>query len=164
MAPHRPFICTHGQLGDLARPTHRPERLHFPRQRPVASLIATILLMSCGASVDLVPRGPRGQGGPPIVQVSTFPPPATIEVIPLRRHPDCFWQDGRWEPGDPRGQGGSTWVWKPGSWVRPPADCYYAPPETAVENSGSGTHLLYVPGAYYVPDSGQPCPAPPPCE
>jgi hypothetical protein len=122
-----------------------PHRL----RKPAASLIATILLLNCGGAVDLVPRGPRGRGGPPIAQVGTLPPPAKVEVVPLRRHPDCFWQDGFWEVGDPRAQGSNAWSWKPGSWVRTPPGCRYAPPQTAVENTGNGTHLLYIPGAYY---------------
>jgi hypothetical protein len=123
-----------------------------------------MLLMSCGGAVELVPRGSHGKGGPAPIEVSSLPKAARVEVIPLRRDSTCFWQDGHWDTRGEKGRAVGTWFWKPGSWVHTLQNCRYAPPQTTIENTVSGTRLLYTPGAYYATGSGQLCPPPPPCE
>lgn len=130
------------------------------RLRASQALFAlAVLIWGCQKANVLVPRGPhRIDQEPGPVRVRSPPPPANIEVLPLRRNPSCFYLDGHHEP---RGGG---WVWQQGAWILPPAHCAYAPPRTSYEQIAGGTTLVYRAGAWHPKKlGGQPCDAPKSC-
>jgi len=122
---------------------------HAPRRGSIFSLFAfalcaSLLSSSCGSKTGLVTRGPHlvdKEEAPH--KVLHRPPPAEIEVMPLRRNKNCFYLDGYHEPK------GSAWSWVHGSWILPPVDCYYAPPQTLYEDLDVGTTLVHRKGVWH---------------
>ena len=76
------------------------------------------------------------------------PPPAQVEVIPLRRREECLWRDGYW------GWKGAGWRWTDGAWVIPPEACSYARPETRWVKENSSAKLLYF-APEWLPDEAE---------
>lgn len=125
-------------------------------------LMPAVGTLSCGTKSVLVPRGPHQPRleKPPHV-VRTPPPPAKIEVLPLRRNNECLYQDGYHYPEE------QSWAWKKGAWVLPPKGCYYAPARTSYEKVRRGTALVYREGVWLprrkggsICDDATPCPDP----
>lgn len=110
------------------------------------------MLGACGGGTPLVESGPPGErdGG---TRVHRMPPPAKVEVIPLRRSPTCEWLDGYWD------YRGGDWRWVKGAWIEPPKDCHYSPPSTRFEQSSGGSVPIYRPGAFYPDEPGGKCEA-----
>jgi hypothetical protein len=102
--------------------------------------------VSCGPTTDVVletPEGtPRTAKG---VRVPFPPPPAEIEVIPLRRRDECFWRDGFWQWSQ------TGWSWRPGAWELPPVGCTYTRPTTRWVKDAGTLKLLYF-GAEWQPE------------
>lgn len=117
------------------------------------------LLGACSSGTGIVRTGPHLPGKEPKpIRVSEPPPPVQIEAIPLRRNEDCFYRDGAWE------NDGSGWRWRKGEWILPPADCYYAPPQTSYEEFDVGTALVHRPGVWHPRGKdGKRCPKAKPC-
>lgn len=111
-------------------------------------------LFTCGACSAPLPLAPTGD--PPTDDVGFMtveypPPPAQVEVIVERPGPPCVWVDGhhRWE--------GRRWAWKPGAWVIPPSNCYYARARMAwTATSDSAGVLYYAPPQWYPVDPDDP--------
>jgi hypothetical protein len=140
----------------MAGASHRYRPKRGPQVLWYLTLGAALWFGGCHGSVPLVPVGPPPSAPIPGLEVDTFPPPAKVEVIPLRRQSECYWQDGYWD-ARPRLFGSSEWNWRPGSWVLVPKGCYYAPPRTEVERSSTRHRLLYTRGAYYPYDPKVTC-------
>jgi len=103
-----------------------------------------LVLLGCGSSAIVVPRGPhRPQAEPAPVQVAQAPPSAKLEVVPLRRNPSCHYLDGHYHPV------GNNWAWEKGEWVLVQSGCYYAPPTTSYERIEGGTTLVFRAGAWH---------------
>lgn len=122
-----------------------------------------LVLVGCGASTPVVPKGPH----PPHIQeflpVAYPPPPAQVEEIPNGvKNPSCAWEDGHytWE--------GRRWEWQAGRWVVPAPGCYYAPPVVAWSKAGE-ERLYFTPPRWYktdaaeLPENKAGCPEPPAC-
>lgn len=105
-----------------------------------------------------MPLGPHPSDAEGHVRVAYPPPPARIEVIPLRRRDACLWLDGYWDAR------GNEWQWVKGTWVQAAPRCYYARPSTRFESTPAGTALVYQPGAWYLKKGNdQRCEPPPLC-
>lgn len=116
----------------------------------LASLLA---LGACGGKTPLVEEGPPGQPRDGGTRVHRMPPPAKVEVIPLRRSPTCVWLDGYWD------YRGGDWRWVKGAWIEPPEDCHYTPPSTRFEQSSGGSIPIYRRGEFYPDEPGGKCEA-----
>ncbi len=113
---------------------------------------------ACGSSTTLVPESPVGAARKsPGSRVPYPPPPAKVEVIPLRRRDECLWRDGFWVFK------GASWRWTPGAWVIPPLDCTYARSETRWEKNGGTTKLLFFPPEWQPEEPGGKCEEPKSC-
>lgn len=124
----------------------------------VAVLATALLAPSCGGTTPTVRLGARPKNASAGVAVSFPPPPAKIEVIPLRRRDDCLWRDGYWE------QRSGAWVWVKGAWLEESQDCSYAPPVTRFESTPAGKTLVYRKGEWFRrDDSKTACDVPAPC-
>lgn len=126
-----------------------------------AALALTLSLNgSCASHTALVPQGDHiATKEPTPLEVHEAPPPAKVEVLPLRRNQLCYYLDGKWEPNE------GKWSWAKGAWVLPPHGCYYAAPQTTYERLGDGTILVHRPGVWHPRSSAisscervQPCP------
>ena len=106
---------------------------------PSGTLLALGLAcaLSCGGGTPLVPSGPHPTNGPAPLIVREPPPPTKVEILPLRRNPDCYWRGGHWTPR----AGG--WKWVKGAWVRPPKGCTFAPAVTHFEALEGSTVLVH---------------------
>lgn len=121
-------------------------------------VVCVFLVPACAGKTAVVRTGPhRPSEEPPPVRVGRPPPPAEVETLPLRRNPDCYYQDGYYEPD------GSTWKWVKGSWILPPRGCYFAPPSTAYEDLDIGTTLVFRPGVWHSYQGLFKCAAPAEC-
>lgn len=129
-------------------------------------LVASLWAMpSCGGTTPLLREGKGPEGGLPGTAVTSFPPPARVEVLPIRRNQECLWQDGYYRPRTTLGKGGGTeWVWTPGAWVLPIENCEYTRPRTLAESSDEGGRIVYFPPAFYDPTTKKTCPAPGECD
>jgi hypothetical protein len=124
---------------------------------------ASGLVVACGASTPLVPRGPHPPHVQEFVAVPYPPPPAQVEEIPSNhRNERCAWVDGhyRWE--------GRGFSWQAGRWVLPPGGCYYAPPVVAWSKGGEPRLYLtpsrwYKDGAAQLMEAAAGCAEPAPC-
>jgi hypothetical protein len=124
---------------------------HCPRGLSNISFGWALLALSCGSPSVLVPKGPHvpSEEAAPI-RVKRPPPPAQIEVMPLRRNNECFYRDGSWSPK------GRSWTWTKGDWVLVPDGCYYAPAQTRYEILEIGTTLVHRSGSWHpVTSKGQ---------
>ncbi len=123
------------------------------------AVLIGLLACACTKKDFGVPRGPHraAQEDEP-ERVKKPPPPAEVEVVPLRRNDTCLYMDGYYKPTQ------GTWIWQQGEWVVPPADCYYAPPETHYEKVTGGTTLVHRKGVWLknkgsgLCEDAQPCP------
>jgi hypothetical protein len=115
--------------------------------RPVLALFLAALLVACGGSTQLVATGPHPPHIQDFVEVPYPPPPAQVEEIQAA-HSDlsCAYVSGHYEFETRR------WLFRPGRWVRIPADCYYAPPLIAWSKSGDN-RLYYTPPRWYRDDA-----------
>jgi hypothetical protein len=119
------------------------------------AVVATGLLVSCGASRAEAPRGAHPESD--AVSVPYPPPPAKVEEVPSRPNPACVWIDGYWDFTD-------RWEWQPGEWVIPQPHCRLAPVELRRQTG----LLLYARPRWY-PDNvtllgpQSACPRPPAC-
>ena len=75
-----------------------------------------------------------------LVQVDTPPPPARVEVLPLRPTRKAVWLDGEWTWR--RGR----WAWVPGRWVDPPGSASFS---LWVFVRGPDGALWYAPGVWH---------------
>lgn len=130
----------------MAFPQPRSQTAVTQLKRPaiLSSVALVFALFSCGSKNILLPTGPhipQKESAP--LRVKTPPPPARIEVVPLRRNSRCLYRDGHWSPR------GSTWTWSKGEWVLPPEGCYYAPPQTRYEDVELGTTLVHREGTWH---------------
>lgn len=112
----------------------------------------------CGSSTAIVPETPVGtartsQGA----RVPYPPPPAKVEVVPLRRRDECLWRDGFWMFK------GAGWRWTPGAWVIPPLDCTYTRSETRWVKEGGNAKLFYFPPEWQPEEPGGKCEEPKSC-
>ncbi len=116
-------------------------------------------ILCCAPQSSLVPRGPHRPAAEEEPEfVKEPPPPAKVEVVPLRRNERCSYLDGHYAP---RGQ---DWVWTRGRWVLLRKRCYYAPPQTTYEKVRGGNALVFRKGAWHPRNAGDaPCPEPQPC-
>lgn len=115
--------------------------------------------LGCAAGLKEVPRGPHPpSGGTMPFVVDSEPPPAAIEHVRNAPAAHCLWQDGSWTFLR------EEWVWQPGQWVEPNADCYLAEASlvwvAAVNQPGA---LFFTPRGWYSRSTGTPCPAPETC-
>src|SRR5690606_17808162 len=137
-------------------------RAHRSTQVTLVTTLVFVVLsaVACSRTTALLPRGPHlPNKEPPPLRVREAPPPAQIEVVPLRRNKRCYYQDGYWSPD------GGAWVWTKGQWILPPPACYYAAPATQYEDLKVGTTLVHRPGAWHslFPRQAQTCADPQPC-
>lgn len=119
---------------------------------------AGALSPGCGSSVALVPESPpeSARVRKP-TRVPYPPPPAEIEVLPLRRRDECLWRDGFWT------WKGASFRWTNGAWVVPPEGCTYAKPEARWEKNGGVTRLVYYPPEWQPEEPGTKCVEPRAC-
>lgn len=91
------------------------------------SSIAAAALIACGRARLPAPNYVRQ---PPLslVEVPYPPPPARVEYVPDQPDRAAVWLDGEWV------WQGRRYAWKPGRWVRPPANASFAP-WTTVRNT-----------------------------
>lgn len=143
-------------------------RTHAARRTRVVLAGASLLgagsvLVACGASTPVVPKGPHPPHIQEFIEVPYPPPPAQVEEIPNGvSDASCAWVDGyyAWE--------GRRWEWQAGRWVRPVAGCYYAGPVVAWSKAG-GERLYFTPPRWYKEDAAELseqaalCPSPPTC-
>lgn len=120
----------------------------------VLSLLSTF---ACGGGTPLVKTGPHPTRGPAPLVVRSPPPATKVEVLPLRRNPDCFWRGGHWAPRS----GG--WKWVKGAWVLPPAGCTFAPAVTHFESLEGTTVLVHRAELWYRDDGALTCAEPKDC-
>lgn len=113
------------------------------RAQDVAALALVVVLGGCSSTTPTVPTGPRPDGDEKAVSVPFPPPPARVEVIPLRRRDTCLWLDGSWD------YRGGAWVWLKGAWLEGDSPCFYVPPHTRFESTPAGTALVYSRGQWY---------------
>lgn len=100
-------------------------------------MVALASALACG---PLVPHPPYvGQPTEALELVDRTPPPARVEVLPLRPAPEAVWVDGQWIWH--RGR----WAWLLGRWVRPPPGAAYSP---WVFVRASDGRLWYAPGTW----------------
>ncbi len=105
-------------------------------------------------TVKTTPQPPSVAGVP----VPFPPPPARVEVIPLRQRDSCKWRDGYWEFR------AGEWQWSKGVWLNPAADgCAYAAPATRFESTPAGTALVYRASAWFDVETGASCVTPAEC-
>jgi hypothetical protein len=105
------------------------------------------LLAACGGSTQLVPTGPHPPHIQDFVEVPYPPPPAQVEEIaPAHANANCAYVSGHYEFQT------RAWVFRPGRWVHPAADCYYAPAVVAWSKGGDG-RLYYTPPRWYRDDA-----------
>lgn len=126
----------------MKRGSSRQETGNLATALSCAALLSGILL-ACGGTTPTVKTRVRSAPEARPLRVPHPPPPAKIEVIPIRRNKECRYLDGYWDYRD------DAWHWIKGAWVRPPDDCLYSPPRTRFEQSRAGTVLLYRPGEWY---------------
>jgi hypothetical protein len=114
-------------------------------------IVAGLLMAACGSRLPAPPTGPHPSNSTTYIEVPFPPPPAQVEIIPLRP-PDAgaVWVDGEWS------WQGKRWVWLPGGWVVPPARGYFAP--WLVYRLDNG-RLLFAPGAWHA-STGEKLPNP----
>lgn len=113
-----------------------------------------------------VPRPPSGPHRFALEDASIVdypPPPAQIEEIDPQPHRDdgCVYVDGAWL------WNGRRWAWRAGTWVIPPAGCYYAHPESFWQATAEGPGDLYYRNPKWYPadrnpKAERPC-SPKPC-
>jgi hypothetical protein len=118
-----------------------------------AVVVALASAVACG---PLVPHPPYvGQPTEALEAVERAPPPARVEVLPLRPTPEAVWVDGQWIWHRAR------WAWLLGRWVQPPPGAVYSPwvfvrapdgklwyaPGTWRDGSGGGGRRLEAPRA-----------------
>lgn len=115
------------------------------------SLLAVLAALACGSSLHEVPRGPHDVALAQAVVVSSAPPPAKVEQIPMSPRAQCAWQDGQWL------WVAQHWEWRPGSWVLPAAGCHYADPIMTWAQAAQRGVLYYTHGAWYPDRPGEPC-------
>ena len=110
-------------------------------------LLASALLAACGGGTQLVPTGAHPPHIQDFVEVPYPPPPAQVEELDeAHSNPNCAYVSGHYEFE------GRRWVFHPGRWVQPPADCYYAPAVIAWSKGGDD-RLYYTPPRWYHDDA-----------
>jgi hypothetical protein len=103
----------------------------------VAGAVCCTLGLCCSASL---PRPPyTAQPTSALVQVEQPPPPARVELLPVRPDKVAVWVDGQWIWRR------SLWSWMPGGWVTPPVGARYAPWEFV---RGADGGLWYAEGVW----------------
>jgi hypothetical protein len=85
-----------------------------------ASLAVAVAGLACGAQRLPAPAYVGHPSGA-LVQVPYPPPPARVEFVPDAPDDDAVWVDGEWV------WQGRRYAWKPGRWVRAPANASFAP-------------------------------------
>lgn len=150
----------------LARLTHssaaRPRRSRS--SLALALSVASTCIASCGGGTPLLREAPMPKSAS-ATTVTSLPPPARVEVLPIRRNSECRWQDGYYRPRATFSMAGATeWIWTPGAWVVPTEGCRYARPRTEAERSKDGGRIAYFPPLYFDPTTGEACPQPAPCD
>lgn len=104
------------------------------------TLALAALTPACGASLPAPPTGVHPQGFTTFVEVPYPPPPARVEVVPPKPAEGAVWVDGQWD------YEARSWVWRPGGWVSPPANAYFAPWLTVRRVDGK---LFFAPGSWH---------------
>jgi hypothetical protein len=94
---------------------------------------AATTMLACG-SRRLPAPSYVGQPQEALVQVPYPPPPARVEFVPDQPDDHAVWIDGEWV------WQGRRYAWKPGRWVKPPANASFAPWSAVRDTMGS----LYV--------------------
>ena len=133
------------------------------RARGLGAAFSLSALAGCGGGLALAPSGPHPLHIQEFVEVDYPPPPNQIEEIPesVEGEPDCVWTDGHYEWD-------GSWMWRPGRWVLPPEDCYYAAPVVAWSKTRD-PKLYYSPPRWYrenaaeLPEARAVCPMPRTC-
>ncbi len=112
----------------------------------------------CGSPVELVVEAPEGvDRRAPAVRVPYPPPPAQVEMLPLRRRDECAWRDGYWQ------WAGVSWAWTAGAWVVPAEDCEYVRPETRWMKDNGSMHLVFHPPEWRSTEPNASCAEPKAC-
>lgn len=133
------------------------------RARVLGTGFSLSVLVGCGGGLALAPSGPHPLHIQEFVEVDYPPPPNQVEEIPesVEGEPDCVWTDGHYDWD-------GSWMWRPGRWVLPPEDCYYAPPVVAWSKTRD-PKLYYSPPRWYreeastLPEARAVCSPPPTC-
>jgi hypothetical protein len=126
------------------QPAHvRPVKGNRGVSSSASLVLAWLAALACGGGTPQVKTGPHPESSPPPLVVQSPPPPTKIEVVPLRRNPQCFWQGGHWTPRS----GG--WKWVKGAWILPPDGCTFAPAVTRFESLEGSTVLVHRPQLWY---------------
>ncbi len=116
------------------------------------------LVGGCGSHAELVVEAPPGTDHKEkAVRVPYPPPPARVEVLPLRRRDECLWRDGYWM------WDGSGWDWESGAWLVPPEECEYVRPETHWEKDNGNMRLVFHPPEWHPAEAGLKCAEPRAC-
>lgn len=143
--------------------------LSSPPAPPRRILLGTALLASlvglsgCGGRTPLLREDLAPEPASPI-SVTSLPPAARVEVIPIRRDDACRWQDGYYRPRSSLNQGSATeWIWNPGSWANLPDNCRYEHPHTEAERGKEGGRILFFGPRFFDPVTKKACPPPPEC-
>jgi hypothetical protein len=128
-----------------------------PWRRGLSLSVPLLCALACAGGTPLVKTGPHPASAPAPVVVRSPPPPTKVEVLPLRRNPECYWQGGHWAPRS----GG--WKWVKGAWVLPPAGCILAPAVTRFESLEGTTVLVHRAELWYRQDGTLACAEPKDC-
>lgn len=127
-----------------------------------ACSVLLVVAAGCGSTLPRVPTGPHRVEIAKAVVVGYPAPPARVECVPAQPRQQCAWLDGTWR------WGGRRWQWIPGSWIVPPAGCYYAPAYSQwvsgeAEDPGARDQLFYFEARWYPSEGTGGCGAPEVC-
>jgi hypothetical protein len=130
--------------------------------RAVGTLCIVLVLApnasGCGNHAELVIEAPDDVAREAkSLRVPYPPPPAEVEVLPLRRRDECLWRDGYWR------WDGASWAWESGAWIVPPEDCEYVRPATLWKKDNGNLRLVFHPPEWRPTEPGLKCAEPRAC-
>jgi len=106
--------------------------------RDSAVMVLGALAFACAPALHHPTYAPQPSDA--LVAVTQPPPPARVEVLPVRPSEQAVWVDGQWVWR--RGR----WAWLSGRWVAPPQGAVFLP---WVFVRGADGHLWYAPGTWH---------------